>query len=154
MHRIDIRSAHMQRRYFLWVIFLFAFAATKLALADVVNPNAHPLLLVMQELGPRFGIMGRQLSDPSRNEASRKLAREVEALVVQARNLLPERVEQMSDGPEKTALIAEYRALQGELLKEIRDVILALQSDDNATAQAAVARMKEIRKRGHDRFNP
>lgn len=107
-----------------------------------------PLAEQMDAMNDAYKAMRRE-TDPAKGA---ELARKAQDAIVKAITETPEMVKDMPDGPDKTKASAEFRKMMGGLIATLADMELAFLNNDMAKVKEIVEAMRDMKKKGHDKF--
>ena len=128
-------------------LILCGFAAALMFVQPSMADDT-PLAEQMDVMNDAYKAMRRE-TDPAKGAA---LARTAQDAMVKAIIETPEMVVGMPDGPEKAKASAEYRKMMGGLIATLADMELAFLNNDMAKVKEIVEAMREVKKKGHDKF--
>jgi hypothetical protein len=128
-------------------LILCGFAAALMFVQPSMADDT-PLAEQMDAMNDAYKAMRRE-TDPVKGAA---LARTAQDAMVKAIVETPEMVVGMPDGPEKAKASAEYRKMMGGLIATLADMELAFLNNDMAKVKEIVEAMREVKKKGHDKF--
>ena len=107
-----------------------------------------PLGKQMDAMNDAYKAMRRE-TDPAKGAA---LAREAQDAMVKGIVELPAMVKDMPEGSDKAKASAEYRKMMGSLISTLADMELAFLNNDTAKVKEIVEAMRDMKKKGHDKF--
>jgi soluble cytochrome b562 len=130
-------------------IFLIGFAALFfLAPLSAMADGDSPLAKQMEALDDAFKAF-RKEQDGTKGAAQ---AREAQQALIRAFAETPPMLTKMPDGPEKAKAAAQYRAMMAAVLVKLCEVEQTFLAGDIAGVEKLAAELKELRKKGHDKF--
>ncbi|MES3037619.1 MAG: cytochrome b562 [Bdellovibrionota bacterium] len=104
---------------------------------------------IMKGMSKDLKLVGQQISKPELNASSLAALRNMQSLISQGINEVPEKV---AGAPDQEAQVVEYKKAMTHLLETVRLMEDALVNNDNAKAAALMEKLGEIRKAGHEKF--
>jgi protein-disulfide isomerase len=111
------------------------------------------LALVMKQMKKDFKALSTQVSDLSKNSASVQLAQDLEVQLKKAHDLVPDSVAQLQ-GPEKASALTEYQNQIQDTEAQAEKLVSSLQAGDNNGAAAVLNKINDMKKSGHEKFDP
>lgn len=107
-----------------------------------------PLAKQMEAMNDAYKAMRRE-TDTAKGAS---LAREAQDAMVKAIAEVPDLVKAMPDGPEKAKASAEFRKMMGSLISTLAGMELAFLDGDLDKVKEIVESMRDMKKKGHDKF--
>jgi hypothetical protein len=129
-------------------LILCGFAASLMFVQPTMAEDDTPLAKQMDAMNDAYKAMRRE-TDPAKGAA---LAKEAQDAMVKAITETPELVKAMPDGPDKAKASAEYRKMMGSLISTLASMELAFLDNDMAKVKEIVESMRDMKKKGHDKF--
>lgn len=106
---------------------------------------------IMKDLGKNFKAVGKQVTDPSKNQNTLALVRDMESLLADALEEIPETVAELPVDQQEAKQVEYKLQINGTLLLA-QQLEKALLANDNSAAAKIAGQMSAARKKGHDEF--
>lgn len=135
---------------------VFAFASTAPLSAQETAPKheekeSTPLGKEMKQMGKAFRILGRQISDASKNAESIKLVAGMHQAAEDSLRYKPAKTADMP-AADQTKFVDDFHAGIKNLIADLDKLAAALKANDNAAAATILSGIKDDQKKGHKAF--
>lgn len=142
-----------------WIVMTLVMAAVlfggwRMAGSQAMAQNAdkgEPLHETMEQMGKLFKQVRGSLKDTTKYAAAADAAAKMEGLVLEAKTLMPEKVEKMP-ADQRADAMKQYRMDLCELLGRLSELESALVEGDQTKATAALDACGQTMKKGHGAF--
>lgn len=126
----------------------FYAVAASLMFTMPIQADETELAKSMEEMNDAY----RALRRTTDGEKGAELARVAQMAVLKGFSTLPEMVMAMPEGAPKAKAAAAYRVMMGKLYTSLAEMEVHFLNGDLEGAQEIVAKMRDMKKDGHDQF--
>jgi len=136
-------------------ILLLPFLAFALAMPAVAadDDDETPLEKAMYKMNKGYKLLGKQARKGDFDfDALAKAFGDAKVASEESAKLVPAKIAKMKDGDAKTKEIADFKKHIGALTKQLEAVITICKAKDADKLKAAYAKLKDMKKHGHDEF--
>ena len=133
------------RTIFLTLLTLSSFAVTQANAASIKDD--------MHAIGNLFKQIGSTMSDATKNQSNAAAAAQMADLFKDVVSQVPQEIQDMPASAQSAA-IADYENMINQEINLATELQSAFNSNNNAGAAAIVTQMSDLKKDGHDKYNP